>query len=200
LDLQCDAALGLALGGWADPCLRFSTNRTPQEAHTRCAWWTRTAATISAGALLACVGVAGWAAWSQPPTDGLDVEANQRVLDAAKQEELALRTQVQHTQALTQWWHTQTAWQNQTAQWGRVLAQQAHGVWVSQVQQHDGHWVVQGEALSSAHVHQLLQALTALDIWIQAPRAQRLQLSHGTSTRMVSTWQFRIEADLKASL
>ena len=198
LSLQCDAALGLALGGWADACLRFSPSHAQQALHTRRAWWARTAATASAGALLACVAVAGWAAWLQPPTDGVDVVTSQRALDAAQQEEAALRTQVQQAQALSEWWHAQTAWQHQTAQWGRVLAQQAHGVWVSEVRQHEGHWAVQGEALSSAHVHQLLQALTALDIWTQAPRAQRLQLSHGASTRMASTWQFRIEADLKA--
>ena len=197
--LQCDAAFGLALGSWADAGLRFSPSRAQQALQTRRAWWARTAAAASAGALLACVGVSGWAAWLQPPTDGVDVAASQRALDAAKQQELALRTQVQQTQALTQWWHAQTALQHQTAQWGRVLAQQAHGVWVSEVQQHEGHWVVQGEALSSAHVHQLLQALTAVDIWTRAPRAQRLQLSHGASTRMASTWQFRIEADLKVS-
>jgi len=200
LGLQCDAALGLALGGWADAGLRFSPSRAQQALHTRRVWWARTAAAASAGALLTCVGVAGWAAWLQSPTDGVDVAASLRALDAAQQEEAALRTQVQQAQALTQWWHAQTAWQHQTAQWGRVLAQQAHGVWVSEVQQHEGHWVVQGEALSSAHVHQLLQALTALEIWAQAPRAQRLQLSHGASTRMASTWQFRIEADLKARL
>jgi len=200
LGLQCDAAFGLALGGWADAGLRFSPSRAQQALLTRRAWWARTAATASAGALLACVGVAGWAAWLQPPTDGVDGAASQRALDAAQQEEAALRTQVQQAQALDQWWHAQTAWQQQTAQWGRVLAQQTHGVWVSEVQQHEGHWVVQGEALSSAHVHRLLQALTALEIWSQAPRAQRLQLSHGASTRMASTWQFRIEADLKARL
>jgi hypothetical protein len=199
LGLQCEVAFGLALGAWIDTGLRFSPSPAQQARQMRRLWLTRTAATVGAGVVAGGVLAAGLAAWSMSATDRPDAAANQRALNAAKQEELALRTQLQQVKTRTQWWRTQTAWQHRTVQWSQVLAQHAHGVWVSQVYQQDRHWVVQGEALSSAHVQQLLQALNALDIWVQAPQAQRLQLTQGAATRVMATWQFRIEADLKDS-
>lgn len=199
LGLQCEVAFGLALGAWTNTGLRFSPSPAQQARHMRRLWWTRTAAVLSVGVVSGGVLAAGLATWSMSPTDRPDAAASQRALNAAKQEELALRTQVQQAQARTQWWRTQTAWQHRTVQWSQVLAQHAHGVWVSQVHQQDRHWVVQGEALSSAHMQQLLHALNALDIWAQAPHAQRLQLTQDAATRVMATWQFRIEADLKDS-
>ena len=155
---------------------------------------------LGAGALLGsvlAVCLSFFAVWQD---DGPDAAATLRALDIAKQEALAVQAQWQQSQTLAQWLRTQATLQQHTVQWSRVLAQEAHGVWVSEVQQRDGHWVVQGEALSSAHVHHLLQQLKALDIWAQAPRALRMQFTHAASTRAMSTWQFRIEADLKASL
>lgn len=200
LGLSCDTAFGLALGAWTNTGLRFSPSRAQQARQMQLTWWTRTALASSVGALLGGVLAVFLALWPRPSVSTSDVQTSQRVLDAAKQEEQVLRGQLQQAQSLAQWWRTQASWQHHTVQWSRVLAQEAHGVWVSQVQLKDGHWVLQGEALSSAHVHQLLQALKALEIWTHPPHTQRLQLTHGVSTRVMSTWQFRIEADLKAGV
>ena len=196
LGLQSEAALGAALGAWTGAGLSFSPSRAQHTRHARHVWAVRTAASASAGVFLGCV--AAWAlGWALPQDAQPDPLASQRALDAAKQEAAALQTQWQQAQALTQWWRSQTAAQQHSVQWSRVLAQASHGIWVSQLEQQGGHWVVQGEALSSAHVHQLLQALAALDIWHHAPHAQRLQLMHGSARPGAFTWQFRIEADLK---
>jgi hypothetical protein len=196
LGWPCEEALGAALGAWTGDALSFSPSPAQHARRARHLWWTCTAASVSAGALLGCLGA--WAiGWAVPPHDQPEVAASQRALDAAQQEALALQTQWQQAQALTQWWRSQLLGQQHSVQWSRVLAQETHGIWVSQVQQQDGHWVMQGEALSATHVHQLLQALTALGIWRQAPQAQRLQLVHGGTSSAMFTWQFRIEADLK---
>jgi hypothetical protein len=199
LGWRSEAALGAALSLWTGTGLSFSPSRAQHTRHTRHVWAVRTAASASAGVFLGCV--AAWAlGWALPQDAQPDPLASQRALDAAKQEAAALQTQWQQAQALTQWWRSQTTAQQHSVQWSRVLVQASHGIWVSQLEQQNGHWVVQGEALSSAHVHQLLQALAALDIWHHAPDVQRLQLMHGSARPGVFTWQFRIEADLKDSV
>lgn len=197
LGLSCDTAFGLALGAWTNTGLRFSPSRAQQARQMQRTWWTRTALASSVGILLGGVLAVFLALWPRPSVSTSDVQTSQRALEAAKKEALAFEAQLQQAQSLAQWWRTQASWQHHTVQWSRVLAQEVQGVWVSQVQQQDGHWVLQGEALSSAHVHQLLQALKALEIWAHPPHTQRLQFTHGVPTRLVSTWQFRIEADLK---
>ena len=200
LGLQCEAALGVALGAWSATSLSFSPSRQQQARRVRHTLWTQMATRLGAGALLGsvlAVCLSFFAVWQD---DGADAAATVHALDTAKQEALAAQAQWQQSHTLAHWLRTQTTLQQHTVQWSRVLSQEAHGVWVSEVQQRDGHWVVQGEALSSAHVHHLLQQLKALDIWAQAPRALRMQFTHAASARAMSTWQFRIEADLKASL
>lgn len=200
LGLQCEVALGLALGAWFPGTLSFSPSRAQRAQYRRHAWWTRMATGAGAGALLGCalaVCLSWFTAWQDGGADATEVA---QALQMAKQTEAAVQAEWLQSQALTDWLRTQASLQQHTMQWSRVLAQEARGVWVSGVQQQDGHWVVQGEALSSAHVHHLLQQLKALDIWAQAPHAMRMQFTRAASSRVMSTWQFRIEADLKASL
>ena len=58
-------------------------------------------------------------------------------------------------------------------------------------------FVSAGEALSPEHVQQLREQLKALDIWMQVPELQQLQILPAVARTGLPVWQFRLEADLK---
>jgi hypothetical protein len=201
--LQCDAALGLALAGWAKVGYNFLPHRPLWLKALRRAWWLGMAVCAMGGAVLA----AGFAlvlsasadATGQPLRQGQSAEQQlAQARQAYQQVQAAQKLQTQ----LAQWIGQRQAQQAQSLAWSQTLSQASQGIWVSHIQQQGERWQVEGEALSSTHAQRLLGQLKALDIWAKSPELPQLYIGSssagGSATDSASVWIFRIEAELKA--
>ena len=201
LALQYDEAFGLALRAWLDEGLNFLPHRAQRQYLLRRAWLLGVAVCAMGGAFLAAGFALVIASASQSKYQYMgDVVGSARAWDKAQQDYAQAQAQQQRDQAKVQWLQTRRALQAQSLQWGQVLAQSAHGVWVASIQQQGTHWTVQGEALSSQHAHQLVGQLKALKIWAQSPALPQLQISPSHTGQGLPVWQFRIEAHLKVGV
>ena len=201
LALQYDAAFGLALRAWCSVGVNFLPHRETAQRLLRRAWWLGVVVCALGGAFLAAgfaLVITSVAETKMPHTS--DVMASARAYEHAQKVHAQVKAERQRSAEQSRWLQTRQVLQMQSLQWSRVLSQAAQGVWVASVKQHGSHWTVQGEALSSNHAHQLVQQLSALDIWAQAPELPQLQLRPLASTTGLPVWQFRIEADLKVGV
>ena len=201
LALQYDAALGLALAGWAQVGCNFLPHRPLWLETLRRAWWTGMVVCVMGGVVLAA-GFALVMTASAEVTQSRQPQwqsVEQTLIQARQSHQQAQVAQKMQAQR-AQWLLTRQAIQAQSLAWSQVLSHASHGIWVSHIQQQGERWQVEGEALSSAHVQRLLSRLKALDIWGRSPELPHLQL--GTSAvegdLKPPVWLFRIEAELKA--
>ena len=204
LALQCDAAFGLALAGWGAVSYNFLPHRPLWFKALRRAWWVAMAVCAMGGAMLA----AGFALVMTASADAKQHRLQQgqpaaQALAQAREDHQRAQTAQKLQAQRDQWVRTRQAAQAQSLAWSEALTQASQGIWVSHIQQHGEHWLLEGEALSSQHAQRLLGHLKALDIWAKPPELPQLQL--GTSavagdamTSGSSVWIFRIEAELKA--
>jgi Type IV pilus assembly protein PilM len=194
---QCDAALGLALCAWHGHGVNFLPYRDEAQQVLRRACFVRCARFACGGVMAAaCLALTlSWLAQRQTQQLG-DMAALTHAAAQAQKEHAHAQAMQQRHAAQTQWLKTRQTVQAQTLQWSDVLSHAAHGVWVAHVTQQGAHWSVQGEALSSAHVQQLVQQLKSLDIWAQAPALPQLQRLPAGASAGLPVWQFRIDADL----
>lgn len=200
LALQYDVALGLALGAWQAP-FNFLPHRTMKQHALRRRWWQRMAAGTFAGALLAVAATAWMSQMAVSLRDETgDIAAAEQRLMQQRLADKAAQATLTEARALGQWLRDQALVQQHTLQWSRVLTTHSQGLWISDIQQQQTHWLVKGEALSAAQAQHLAQQLKALDIWAQAPELRHLALTAPASPTGMSVWHFRIEADLKAGV
>jgi hypothetical protein len=204
LALQCDAAFGLALAGWGRVSYNFLPHRPLWFNALRRAWWVGMAVCAMGGAMLA----AGFALVMTASADAKQHRLQQgqpaaQALAQAREDHQRAQTAQKLQAQRDQWVRNRQAAQAQSLAWSEALTQASQGIWVSHIQQHGEHWLLEGEALSSQHAQRLLGHLKALDIWAKPPELPQLQL--GTSavagdamTSGSSVWIFRIEAELKA--
>lgn len=199
--LQCDVALGLALGAWHGSGFNFLPHRAMKQQALRRRWGQHMAVGMFAGAFLA-MAAAVW--MSQMATllrdETGDIGAAEQALKEARAAQKQAQTALSEAQVVGQWLHGQTVVQQHTLQWSRVLAQHSQGLWVSEVKQQQAHWLVKGEALSAAQAQHLAQQLKGLDVWAQAPELRHLELTPPKSATGLPVWHFRIEADLKVGV
>jgi len=196
--LQCEAAFGLALGGWGSRTFNFLPHRALTNLALRRAWWLGVVACVVSGAFLA-TGFALAIAASTTATlnalpDRVGIAAAYQSVQLAHASAQAIQHQTLQQQ---QWLHTQNTLQLQNLQWAQVLGQSGPGVWVVRVDQQGERWTVRGEALTSAHALQVLQQLKALPIWVKSPEMSQLQEKPSSVNAVLPIWQFRIEAELK---
>lgn len=201
LALQADEALGLALRAWNDSGCNFLPQRATAQHWLRRAWLQGVAVCAMGGVVLAAgfAMVMASAAASQSPRYEV-IQASAQAFDQAQKSHAQAQAKVEHDTAQARWLAERQRLQLQTWQWGRVLGQDADGVWVVSVKQEGARWMMQGEALSSAHAQQLLQHLKVLDIWTQPPVMQQLRARPEPSAEGWWVWQFRMEANLKVGL
>jgi len=201
LALQSDEAFGLALRAWRDGGINFLPHRQTKQHVLRRAWLLGMAVCAMGGAFLAAgfALVFSSAAENKYPQT-TDVVASTRAYEEAQKSHIQAKATQQRSVQLARWLQERKELQMQSLQWSRVLSQAAQGVWVASVRQQGTRWIVQGEALSSKHAHQLVQQLKSLDIWAQAPELPQLQVVPAISTTGLPVWQFRIEADLKVGV
>lgn len=198
LALQCSEAFGLALRAWDEAGVNFLPHRQAHQQAVRRAWLLGVAVCGMGGACLAAgvaTVLASVAQSRQLPASAVTASAR-TFNEAQKAHALITAVHARHEEQ-DRWLKTRQDLQSHSLQWGRVLSQSAHGVWVASVKQHNAHWIVQGEALTAQHAHQLVVQLKALDIWAQAPELPQLQVMPAMSATGLAVWQFRIEADLK---
>lgn len=199
LALACDEALGLALRAWHETGINFLPYREDAQHVLRRAWSWGVALCAMGGAFLAAGFAMAFvfAAKHQQPHSH-EVVAATRAFDEAHKAHAPIQAQQDRWVEQTRWLNAGQGVPSQTWRWSQVLSHSTQGVWVASVKQQGTRWTVQGEALSSEHVQQLVAQLKGLDIWAQAPELPHLQVSPATSRTGVPVWQFRMQADLKA--
>ncbi|WP_310627021.1 pilus assembly protein PilM [Limnohabitans sp.] len=193
----CDVALGLALRAWHREGVNFLPDSDEVQHLLRRACIFRSARfALGGGVGAVCLAlVMSWLAAIQTQQLGDMAALTHASAQAQKEHTQAQAIQQRHT-AQAQWLQSRQAVQAQTLQWSGVLSHAAHGVWVAHVTQQGAHWSVQGEALSPAHVQQLVQQLKALHIWAKPPELPQLQRLPTVSSAGLPVWQFRMDADL----
>ncbi len=201
LALQFNEAFGLALRAWYEDGINFLPYRAQRQSALRRGWIWRTAVCVLVGACVAAGFAFAVAFLTESKRQQMgDLEASARAWERTQKEHAQAQAQQQRDQAQAQWLQTRHALQAQSLQWNRLLGQSAPGVWVASVRQQGAHWVVQGEALSSEHAHELLGRLKALDIWAQVPALPDLQMAPSATALGLSVWRFRIEAHFKGGV
>ena len=204
LALQCDVALGLALGSWSRVSYNFLPHRPLWRQALRRAWWMGLGVCALGGAILA----AGFAMVMSAATDitqervDLAGQAAEQILAQARQGYQQAQSAQKLQTLRMQWLQNRQAMQAQSLAWSEVLSQASQGIWISHIHQQGEHWLLEGEALSAAHAQRLLGSLKALDIWAKSPDLPHLQIGAsavaGASTGRATVWVFRIEGELKA--
>ena len=190
------AALGLALSAWAETGMNFLPHRRWARQRRQRAWLQRLGMTLGVGVSLggmATAGLAHWAQSQQALVAGQVLMAER--LARARQTQQSLQAQHKQWTAQQQWAQAQQSQQRQTLLWHAGLADA--GVWVSQLSQHQSHWVVQGEALGADQVRQWAAKLAQQPVWQNPPEVHHLQFKRSASTSGGWVWHFRLEADLK---
>jgi hypothetical protein len=191
-------ALGLALAAWAETGLNFLPHRRWAR-QRRQRVWARQLALVTGVSGALCFGLMAWLdliVQAQRHTLR-DHQTLTQALTVARNTQQSMALAHQQARAQKQWLQDQEMQQQQTVQWHAALSHANPDLWVSQLRQRDAHWVVQGEALSAAHVQEWLQQLTALSVWGRVPELHQLQFMRSASGTGAWVWHFRIEADLK---
>ena len=198
--LQSEAAFGLALGAWHKPLFNFTPHRQRALQLQKRSGLSRLARCFLLAAFVMCVTAWGLSLWAQAKQNNLADGVSTAAYEKAQQTYLQMQSVEQGDEAQRKGLAKRQVLQAQTLAWNRVLSHDMTGVWVMRVQQREGHWSMQGEALSASHAHLVLRQLQDLSIWQQAPDFSQLQLAPNVSNTGVPVWQFRIEAQLKADI
>lgn len=189
-------AFGLALSAWAETGMNFLPHRRWARQRRQRAWLQRLALALGVGVSLGAMATALLAHWAQSQQDSVADQAllAERLVRARETQQFL---QVVHKQitAQRQWMQSQQNQQRHTVLWHAGLADA--NVWVSQLRQHQSHWVVQGEALSADQVQQWAVKLAQHPLWKTQPEVSELQFKRSASPSGGWVWHFRLEADLK---
>lgn len=190
------AALGLALSAWSETGMNFLPHRRWARQRRQRAWLQRLGLALGLGAGLGVVATAALAHWTQaqqvPAQD--QAQLAQRLARVRDTQQSLLSAHKQRA-AERLWMQGLQVQQGRTVAWHADLAEA--GVWVAQVRQHQSHWVVQGEALSSEHVRQWALKLARQPVWNIPPEVSQLQFNRSASPSGGWVWHFRLEAELK---
>lgn len=198
--LQSEAAFGLALAAWHKPLFNFTPHRQRALQLLKRSGLSRMGRLFLLAAVVTCVTAWGLSLWAQAKQNNLIDGVSTAAYEKAEQTYLQMQAVEQSDEAQRNWLAKRHVLQTQTLAWNRVLSHDMTGVWVMRVQQREGHWSMQGEALSASHAHLVLRQLQDLSIWQQAPDFSQLHLAPNVSSTGVPVWQFRIEAQLKADI
>ena len=190
------AAYGLALSAWAETGMNFLPHRRWARQRRQRAWLQRLSWMLALGVSLGGVATA-WLAYGAQLQPALVADQALIAERLARARDTQQSLQATHKQWTTQWqWaQAQQAQQRQTVLWHAGLADA--GVWVSQLRQHQSHWVVQGEALGADQVRQWAAQLAQQPVWQNPPEVHQLQFKRSASNGGGWVWHFRLEADLK---
>ncbi len=195
-----DEAFGLALGAWRETAVNFLPHRSFMQALLPYVWWLHVGVSVIVATSLT-VGSVG-VFFSVPETKPQHTHewvSAARAYETAQQAHTQAKAAQQRGVEQSHWLQAHQALPSQSLVWSRVLGQAAQGVRVVRLTQQAAHWTVHGEALSPSHAQQLVAQLKALDIWAQAPELLQLHVMPAASPAGLPVWQFRIEANLKAS-
>lgn len=190
------AAFGLALSAWAETGLNFLPHRRWARQRRQRAWLQRLALALVLGMGLGYMATVGLAHWAKSQPDAVPDQAllAQR-LTQARETQQSLQSAHKQLTAQREWVQAQQDQQRHTLLWHAALADT--GVWVSQLRQHQSHWVAQGEALSPDHVRQWAVKLAHQPVWQSPPEVNQLYFRPSASAGGGWVWHFRLEADLK---
>jgi len=194
----CGTAYLAALGAWRETAVNFLQHRSIQDLLVPRLWWWHVGLSVASGGCLAVIAIGVLSCLSDvAQEDAAEVVASARAYEEAQQAHRQANATQERGVAQLRWVQSRQSELSQSSQWHRVLSQSAQGVWVVRVKQHGARWTVEGEALSPEHVQQLREQLKALDIWMQVPELQQLQILPAVARTGLPVWQFRLEADLK---
>ena len=191
-------ALGLAASAWAETGLNFLPHRRWARQRRQRAWAQRLGLTLALGGVLGGMAAALLTHWTQLLEHHLADQAlvSQR-LAKARDTQQSLQSQHKQLTAQRQWVQAQQSQQRHTVLCHAGLVEAS--VWVSQLRQHQSHWVVQGEALNADEVRQWTLKLAQQPVWQSPPELHQLQFRRSAAASGGWVWHFRLEADLKGA-
>ena len=194
--LLCQEACGLALSPWAqDEAFNFYPYRLELLQRQHRHWAFQMLAGLGLGVLLSAT-LSTCLAYKAEAVMGNMTEGHaiSQALSRSKLKQQALQQTLDKKIKAQEWLDSHNEKQRQAQIWHLALSQMGSGIWISDIQVQHANWVIQGESLSAESVHQAIEQLGALPVWVQKPALEQLKLS---SEAAMPVWGFKALGELK---
>ena len=194
--LLCQEACGLALSPWAqDEAFNFYPYRLELLQRQHRHWAFQMLAGLGLGVLLSAT-LSACLAYKAEAVMGNMTEGHaiSQALSRSKLKQQALQQTLDKKIKAQEWLDSHNEKQRQAQIWHLALSQMGSGIWISDIQVQHANWVIQGESLSAESVHQAIEQLGALPVWVQKPALEQLKLS---SEAAMPVWGFKALGELK---